>query len=565
MLLESSVSSINSNLNTAVTESNDALMTYRENSYNFLYNNLVESSDTLSKFNKEKLDKRKKNQIFNLNAYLFKQKLGENLSKKGENYEDFDVKSYIKNIKNDGDLVEFLTLVLFKRDREIKAIIEKNECKISGISINNNADCIDKYTNNSQNVILELLQEDNKYIDAFIYDRNNIGFIIRTIKQMIDGRTLDFAYILIMSNLIVYDEDIYENFDKEINHVKLLQILYEKLCVQLNTLCDQCEIIDVFLYYLYAILYRLEPEFLGKYSEFLDVTINLLKYIKNSQNNNGNSNISQYMTDIYDILILYSISSKFNVKFQENYLLIFENFSGEHIEHTLSIINNLFKQKEISAQFIGNFLYEKDSNLMQIIVDFLVNFSKNSIKDAKVGNLCVQILISISYYEQFSSILLENELFFSSIFSIYSILLSSDIYNKNLSSDLMEIKCGFLELTANFIKNRSEFFIHKISEKKTSKLLYNRIKIFAESKKYNVDECIGFVRILNNLGVYYKKIGKYGCVYSNIYGADVGVNVWKIWNGSKNKVLRKNCKFFIDNFSGGVAGFINGLENLGIT
>ena len=311
-----------------------------------------------------------------------------------------------------------------------------------------------------------------------------------------ENNRYDNNYIMITSNLLIYDKNIDKILKKDIDHAKISQIIIK----------NETNLSYSYLFYIYAYLYHLNNKQIETFENVLDLLISLLC-------NKNNNNINNLLEDIYDIFVLFSKVPKFIQKFFYNYNIIIGNCQHNNndllIEQKLSIVSNLYKIS--NSQQIKDFIEKDNGNIINLIESSLkilsnINHTNNKIN---LNSLLLnyKILLTITYHKDLNDLFLDNKVFFSILINIFTnIVISKEIYRNNDSNEhvLNNIYNIVLKIINNIIKNEQKLFISQIISNNLHLAIKDKFYNYINCKCINEDHFISLINIIGSLYDYQK-------------------------------------------------------------
>jgi hypothetical protein len=396
-------------------------------------------------------------------------------------------------IKNKEEKTDLLNNLFLNNITHAKQILSKYQKALNLI--------IDYNFLSTSNFFLDIIEKNDEIIELIIQKKENINYLIKIMNSIANENSVyDYNYIMITSNLLIYDKNVDNLLKKEIDHSKIIQLIIK----------NETNISYSYLFYIYAYLYHFDDKQIEAFENILDSLILLLF-------NQNNNNVHNLLEDIYDIFVLFSNAPKFIQKFFDNYNIIVGNCKYNNndllIEQKLSIVSNLYKIsnsqqiKDFMEKDNGNIINQIESSL-QILLD-IIHTNNNNIKtNLNLLLLNFKILLTITYHKDLTDLLLDNKVFFSTLINIFTNIISAkEIKNNNDSNNdvLNSIYNIVLKIINNIINNEQKLFI--------SQIISNNLHLAIKEKFYNYINCncineehfISLINIIGSLYDYQKK------------------------------------------------------------
>ena len=399
----------------------------------------------------------------------------------------------------------------------------------------------------SSEFILDIIEKCDDVIKLIAQNKENIHFLIQKMNSIIEEIiNYDSNYIMITSNLLIFTKVLDKELKKQIDHNKLLNLIIK----------NKTEISYDYMFYIFAYLYHVD----GKQIEnFENIFESIILAMKNKFNNNEDLNI--LLEVVYDILILFSKAPKFSRKFYENYELFFKNGNfdekDEFAEAKLSIISNLFKH--MNSQEIKLFLEKDGGNLLNIIKYTLIFFANINNGNLASGKnkfgfflLNTKILLTITFHEELTYLLLENKEYFNLIISTFSSVFHSNEINNSIEDyeTLLEVFNTILKIIINIIKNDHKLFVSQLIRNNFHLIIKDKFTQYIKINNINENHFKSFINIIGSLYDYQKK----DKLKTEIVKLDLDNNKFSdiindiLKTFSHNDNITKECINFLDSY-----------------
>lgn len=392
-------------------------------------------------------------------------------------------------IKNKEEKTELINYLFLNNITHVKQILSKYQKALNLV--------IDYNFLSTSNFFLDIIENNDEIIELLIKKKENINYLIKIMNLIANENSrYDNNYIMITSNLLIYDKNIDKILKKDIDHAKISQIIIK----------NETNLSYSYLFYIYAYLYHLNNKQIETFENVLDLLISLLC-------NKNNNNINNLLEDIYDIFVLFSKVPKFIQKFFYNYNIIIGNCQHNNndllIEQKLSIVSNLYKIS--NSQQIKDFIEKDNGNIINLIESSLkillnINHTNNKIN---LNSLLLnyKILLTITYHKDLNDLFLDNKVFFDILINIFTnIVISKEIYRNNDSNEhvLNNIYNIVLKIINNIIKNEQKLFISQIISNNLHLAIKDKFYNYINCKCINEDHFISLINIIGSLYDYQK-------------------------------------------------------------
>ena len=395
-------------------------------------------------------------------------------------------------IKNKEEKTDLLNNLFLNNIIHAKQILSKYQ---KALNLN-----IDYNFLSTSDFFLDIIEKNDEIIELIIQKKENINYLIKIMNSIANENSVyDYNYIMITSNLLIYDKNVDNLLKKEIDHSKIIQLIIK----------NETNISQSYLFYIYAYLYHFDDKQIEAYENILDSLILLLL-------NQNNNNVHNLLEDIYDIIVLFSNVPKFIQKFFDNYNIIVGNCKYNNddllIEQKLSIVSNLYKIsnsqqiKDFMEKDNGNIINQIESSL-QILLDIIHTNNNNNKTNLNLLLLNYKILLTITYHKDLTDLLLDNKVFFSTLINIFTNIISAkEIKNNNDSNNdvLNDIYNIVLKIINNIINNEQKLFISQIISNNLHLAIKDKFYNYINCKCINEDHFISLINIIGSLYDYQK-------------------------------------------------------------